>query len=267
MPVGQKQNEHDVQELWRRYKESGDGRARDELILAYSPLVKYVAGRMGSGLPAHVEESDLISYGLLGLIGALERFDPSRNIRFETYAISRIKGSMIDELRALDWVPRSVRSWARQVERAVTKLENELRRAPTDEEIAGELDVTTGEFQDILTQISTASIIALDEFWTLSGSGGDKVTLMDTLEDTSAPDPSRAFDIQAVKELLADAIKRLPEREKIVIGLYYYEGLTLKEIGEVLGVTESRISQLHTKAILRLKGRIKQELEPGLLRP
>jgi len=267
MSVGQKQNQHDVQELWRRYKGSGDGKARDELILAYSPLVKYVAGRMGTGLPAHVEESDLISYGLLGLIGALERFDLSRNIRFETYAISRIKGSMIDELRALDWVPRSVRSWARQVERAVTKLENELRRAPTDEEIAGELDVTNGEFQDILTQISSASIIALDEFWTLSASGGDKVTLMDTLEDRSAPDPSRAFDIQAVKELLADAIRRLPEREKIVIGLYYYEGLTLKEIGEVLGVTESRISQLHTKAILRLKGRIKHELEPGLLRP
>jgi RNA polymerase sigma factor for flagellar operon FliA len=267
MSVGQKLDEHDAKELWRRYKELGDGKARDELILAYSPLVKYVAGRMGTGLPAHIEESDLISYGLLGLIGALERFDPSRNIRFETYAISRIKGSMIDELRALDWVPRSVRSWARQVERAVTKLENELRRAPSDEEVSVELGVTTGEFQGILTQISTASIIALDEFWTLSGSGGDKVTLMDTLEDTAAPDPSRAFDIQAVKELLADAIRRLPEREKIVIGLYYYEGLTLKEIGEVLGVTESRISQLHTKAILRLKGRIKHELESGSLRP
>ena len=151
-------------------------------------------------------------------------------------------------------------------ERAVTKLENELRRAPTDEEIAGELEVTVGEFQDILTQISTSSIVALDEFWAVSGAGGDKVALMDTIEDRSAPDPSRAYDIQAVKELLADAIKRLPEREKIVIGLYYYEGLNLKEIGEVLGVTESRISQLHTKAILRLKGRIKQDMEPGLLR-
>jgi RNA polymerase sigma factor for flagellar operon FliA len=263
--VEPRHKEHDVGELWRRYKETSDEMARDELILAYSPLVKYVAGRMGSGLPAHIEESDLISYGLLGLIGALERYDPSRNIRFETYAISRIKGSIIDELRALDWVPRSVRSWARQVERAVTKLENELGRAPADEEIAAELEVTPAEFQDILTQISTASIVALDEFWTLSGSGGDKVTLMDTIEDHTAPDPSKAFDIQAVKEMLAEAIRRLPEREKIVIGLYYYEGLTLKEIGEVLGVTESRVSQLHTKAILRLKGRIKEELEPGSL--
>lgn len=266
MAIEQKQSGHDVQELWRRYKDLGDGKARHGLILAYSPLVKYVAGRMGTGLPVHIEEGDLISYGLLGLIGALERFEPSRNIRFETYAISRIKGSIIDELRALDWVPRSVRSRARQVERAVTKLENELHRAPTDEEIAGELEVTVGEFQDILTQISTSSIVALDEFWAVSGSGGDKVTLMDTIEDRSAPDPSRAYDIQAVKELLATAIKRLPEREKIVIGLYYYEGLNLKEIGEVLGVTESRISQLHTKAILRLKGRIKQDMEPGLLR-
>jgi RNA polymerase sigma factor for flagellar operon FliA len=153
------------------------------------------------------------------------------------------------------------------VERAVTKLENELRRAPSDEEIAAELGVTVDEFQDILTQISCASIVALDEFWNVTSSGGDKVTLMDTIEDTTAPDPSRAFDIQAVKELLADAIRRLPEREKIVIGLYYYEGLTLKEIGEVLGVTESRVSQLHTKAVLRLKGRIKEELDPGSLRP
>lgn len=265
MSVGERKKEHDVQELWRRYKLEGDELARDELILAYSPLVKYVAGRMGTGLPAHIEEADLISYGLLGLIGALQRFDPSRNIKFETYAISRIKGSIIDELRALDWVPRSVRSWARQVERTVTKLENELRRAPVDEEIAAELGVTVSEFQDILNQISCASIVALDEFWALSGSGGDKVSLIDTIEDRSAPDPSRAFDIQAVKELLAEAIRRLPEREKIVIGLYYYEGLTLKEIGEVLGVTESRVSQLHTKAILRLKGRIKEELEPGSL--
>src|SRR5680860_1907998 len=191
----------EVEEMWGRYKHHGDPKARDELILAYSPLVKYVAGRMGSGLPAHVEEADLISYGLLGLIGALERFDLSRNIKFETYAISRIKGSIIDELRSLDWVPRSLRSWDRQVERTVTRLENELRRAPTDEEISGELDVTVSEFHDILHQISSASIVALDEFWTLAGSGGDKVTLMDTIEDESAPDPARAIDIQSVKEL------------------------------------------------------------------
>lgn len=251
----------EINEQWRLYKESGDPRARDRLILAYSPLVKYVAGRMSSGLPAHIEEGDLVSYGLLGLIGALERFDPSRNIKFETYAVSRIKGSIIDELRALDWVPRSVRSWARKVEAAVTQLENRLSRAPTDDEIAGELGLSPHEFQDVLNQISCASVVALDEFWDSTGASQDKVNLIDTLEDADAPDPSRAYRVQAVKEMLAEAIERLPERERIVIGLYYYEGLTLKEIGEILGVTESRVSQLHTKAVLRLRGRIKEDLD------
>jgi RNA polymerase sigma factor for flagellar operon FliA len=251
----------DLTEAWRLYKEHGDMRARDMLILAYSPLVKYVAGRMSSGLPAHIEEGDLVSYGLLGLIGALDRFDLSRNIKFETYAVSRIKGSIIDELRALDWVPRSVRSWARKVEAAVTKLENRLMRAPSDEEIAVELEVDVDEFQDILNQISCASVVALDEFWDSSGPGQDKVNLIDTIEDADAPDPSRAYRIQVIKETLTSAIERLPERERIVIGLYYYEGLTLKEIGEVLGVTESRVSQLHTKAVLRLRGRIKEDLD------
>lgn len=251
----------ELSEAWRLYKQHADMRARDKLILAYSPLVKYVAGRMSSGLPAHIEEGDLVSYGLLGLIGALDRFDPSRNIKFETYAVSRIKGSIIDELRALDWVPRSVRSWARKVEAAVTRLENRLMRAPTDEEIATELEVDVDEFQDILNQISCASVVALDEFWDSTGPGQDKVNLIDTIEDTDAPDPSRAYRIQVIKETLTSAIERLPERERIVIGLYYYEGLTLKEIGEVLGVTESRVSQLHTKAVLRLRGRIKEDLD------
>lgn len=254
-----KQNE--LAETWILYKEQNDLRARDRLILAYSPLVKYVAGRMSSGLPAHIEEGDLVSYGLLGLIGALERFDLTRNIKFETYAVSRIKGAIIDELRALDWVPRSVRSWARKVEGAVTQLENELSRAPTDEETADRLEISVDDYQDILNQVSCASVVALDEFWDSSGPGQDKVNLIDTIEDTEAPDPSKAYRVQAIKETLAGAIERLPERERIVIGLYYYEGLTLKEIGEVLGVTESRVSQLHTKAVLRLRGRIKEDLD------
>lgn len=253
--------QHDIGDAWRRYKEHGDMSARDQLILAYSPLVKYVAGRMSSGLPAHIEEGDLISYGLLGLISAIERFEPERNIKFETYAVSRIRGSIIDELRALDWVPRSVRSWARKVEATIARLENELMRAPNDDEIAVELGVGVDEFQDILNQISCASIVALDEFWNVQGTGQERVNLIDTIEDTDAPDPSRAFRVQSIKETLAAAIQRLPERERIVVGLYYYEGLTLKEIGEVLGVTESRISQLHTKAILRLRGRIKEEID------
>jgi RNA polymerase sigma factor for flagellar operon FliA len=217
--------------------------------------VKYVAGRLGSSLPAHVDEGDLVSYGLLGLIGAIERYDPDRDIKFETYAIARIRGAIIDELRALDWVPRSVRSRARQIERAIGELEAKLGRAPTDEEIAAKVGVTVDELDNSLTDISRSSIAALDELWSVSGDG-DQVSLLDTLEDDSISQPSEVLDETETREALADAIARLPEREKLVVTLYYYEELTLREIGEVLGVTESRVSQLHTKAILRLKSRL-----------
>ena len=224
--------------------------------MAYSPLVKYVAGRMGSGLPAHVEEADLISYGLVGLISAIERYEPEREIKFETYAIPRIRGAIIDELRALDWVPRSVRARAREIERANVKLERKLQRAPTDEEMARALEMSLEEFQDALLQISNSTIAALDELWSVSDSSGDQVSLLDTLTDDRSPDPATVMDQTDLKDRVADAIARLPEREKLVVALYYYENLTLREIGEVLGVTESRVSQLHTKAVLRLKSRL-----------
>ena len=246
----------DSVDIWSEYKRTGDKRLRDRLILTYAPLVKYVAGRLGTGLPAHVDEGDLVSYGLLGLMNAIERFDPNRDIKFETYAISRIKGSIIDELRAMDWVPRSVRARARDIERAIGELEARLGRAPTDEEIAGKLGVSQDELADSLTDISRSSIAALDELWTVSSTGGDQIALIDTIEDTDAPDPQRSLSQTEMREAIADAIARLPEREKLVVTLYYYEELTLREIGEVLGVTESRVSQLHTKAILRLKSRL-----------
>jgi RNA polymerase sigma factor for flagellar operon FliA len=215
---------------------------------------------MSSGLPAHVEEADLISYGLIGLINAIERFDPEREIKFETYAITRIKGAIIDELRSIDWVPRSVRARAREIERTNSKLEHRLQRAPTDEEMASALEVSVEEFQDSLLQISNSSVAALDELWTVSDSSGDQVSLLDTLQDPDAPDPAHLVDATELKDRIADAIARLPEREKLVVALYYYENLTLREIGEVLGVTESRISQLHTKAVLRLRSRLQTEL-------
>ena len=247
----------DSVDIWSECKRTGDKRLRDRLILTYAPLVKFVAGRLGSGLPAHVDENDLVSYGLLGLIGAIERYDPEREIKFETFAISRIKGSIIDELRAMDWVPRSVRSRAREIERAMAQLEAQLHRAPTDKEVATKLGIREEELNDSLTDISRSSIAALDELWTISSSsGGDQVALIDTIEDPSALEPQSALDQTEVREALGDSIARLPEREKIVITLYYYEELTLREIGEVLGVTESRVSQLHTKAILRLKARL-----------
>jgi RNA polymerase sigma factor for flagellar operon FliA len=245
----------DTNQLWRQYRLHKDQKLRDRLILTYAPLVKYVAGRLGSGLPAHVDEGDLVSYGLLGLISAIERYDPDRDVKFETYAIARIKGSIIDELRQMDWVPRSVRARARDIERAITELEAKFGKAPTEEEIASKLGVSQEDLQESLLEISRTSIAALDELWTASSSG-DQVALIDTIEDTQGPEPQTALAATETREALGEAIARLPEREKLVVTLYYYEELTLREIGEVLGVTESRVSQLHTKAILRLKARL-----------
>jgi RNA polymerase sigma factor FliA len=224
-------------------------------------LVKYVAGRMSSGLPGHVEEADLISYGLGGLISAIDRFDLAREIKFETYAITRIRGAIIDELRNLDWVPRSVRSRAREIERVNTRLEARLQRAPTDEEMASELGVSIDDFQESLLQISNSTIVALDELWNVQDATGDQVSLLDTLHDRDAPDPQQVVDQSELRDRIADAIAVLPEREKLVVALYYYENLTLREIGEVLGVTESRVSQLHTKAMLRLRSKLQGELD------
>ncbi len=249
----------ELRDMWRRYKGTGDEQARERLVVAYAPLVKYVAGRMASGLPSHVEEGDLISYGLIGLINAIERFELEREIKFETYAITRIKGAIIDELRSQDWVPRSVRARAREIERANQKLEHKLQRAPSDEEMAAELEMDVSDFQDALLQISNSSIAALDELWSVGDASGDQVSLLDTLQDENAPDPSAVMDKTDLRDRVAEAISRLPEREKLVIALYYYENLTLREIGEVLGVTESRVSQLHTKAVLRLRGRLTAE--------
>jgi RNA polymerase sigma factor for flagellar operon FliA len=246
----------ELKELWRRCKEDGDERARERLVVAYSPLVKYVAGRMASGLPSHVEEGDLISYGLIGLIGAIERFDLEREIKFETYAVSRIKGAIIDELRSLDWVPRSVRAKARDVEKIHQQLENQLQRAPTEEEMAVKLGVEVEDFRNTLLEIANSSVLALDDLWTIADADGGQISLLDTIRDPRAVDPQEEIDAVELKDRLADAIESLPDRERLVIALYYYENLTLREIGEVLGVTESRISQLHTKAVLRLKSRL-----------
>ena len=242
--------------LWRDYKASKDEKLRERLILHYSPLVKYVAGRVGVGLPPNIEQADLVSYGIFGLIDAIEKFDLERAIKFETYAISRIKGAIIDELRSIDWIPRSVRYKAREVEKAYAALEAKLHRSPTEAEVAGELGIKLEELHTIFSQVSFVNVVALDELLSAGGEKGDKLSLVDTLEDTKAEDPVAAFETEETKYLLAKAINTLPEREKIVVTLYYYEGLTLAEIGQVLGVTESRICQMHTKAVLQLRGKL-----------
>jgi RNA polymerase sigma factor for flagellar operon FliA len=251
--------EVELRDLWRRYKDDGDGTARERLVVAYSPMVKFVAGRLGAGLPSHVEDADLISYGLVGLIGAIERFEPERGIKFETFAMTRIRGSIIDELRSLDWVPRSVRSRAREIEVAQAKLEHELQRAPSEAELAAKLNMSEEELQSSLLEIANSSVYALDELWTVSDSSGDQVSLLDTIADDGSADPQQALATSEVKERLTEAIGGLPEREQLVVALYYYENLTLREIGEVLGVTESRVSQLHTKAVMRLKSHLQQD--------
>jgi RNA polymerase sigma factor FliA len=245
-----------VADAWIEYKTGGDTDARDRLILNFSPLVKYVAGRVAVGLPANIEQADLISYGIFGLMDAIEKYDLERGIKFETYAISRIRGAIIDELRAIDWVPRSVRFKAREVEKAYNNLENKLKHPPSDAEIAGELGISTDELNHIYTQLSSVSLVALDELMSVDGERGDKLSLVETLEDTKVQSPSDSVETEDTKRILIDSINRLPEREKMVITLYYYEGLTLAQIGQVLGVTESRICQIHTKAVLAMRGKI-----------
>jgi RNA polymerase sigma factor FliA len=245
--------------LWKEFKDTADQALRERLILHYSPLVKYVAGRVGVGLPPNIEQADLVSYGIFGLIDAIEKFDISRAIKFETYAISRIKGAIIDELRAIDWIPRSVRYKAREVEKAYAALESRLHRSPTEPEVAAELGISLDDLHTIFSQVSFVNVIALDELLNVGGERGDKLSLVDTLEDTKAEDPVQAFETEETKYLLARAINTLPEREKIVVTLYSYDGLTLAEIGQVLGVTESRICQMHTKAVLQLRGKLNDQ--------
>jgi RNA polymerase sigma factor for flagellar operon FliA len=247
-----------LRELWTTFKASGEQSLRERLILHYSPLVKYVAGRVGVGLPPNIEQADLVSYGIFGLIDAIEKFDLARAIKFETYAISRIRGAIIDELRAIDWIPRSVRYKAREVEKAYSSLEADLHRTPTESEVAAQMGITLDDLHAIFSQVSFVNVVALDELLSVGGEKGDKLSLVDTLEDTKAEDPVLAFESEETKFLLAKAINTLPEREKIVVTLYYYEGLTLAEIGQVLGVTESRICQMHTKAVLQLRGKLSE---------
>jgi RNA polymerase sigma factor for flagellar operon FliA len=248
----------DLDGYWRRFKESGDQQAREGLILHFSPLVKFVAGRVGVGLPRNVEQADLISYGMFGLIDAIDKFEPERGFKFETYAVNRIKGAILDELRALDWVPRSVRSRAREIQRSLDELEHRLKRSATEEELAEHMGVPLDTLQGQLGEIAGLGFVALDELVEPGERGS--ATIGDLLSDPKGIDPGSNFEQQENRFVLTDAINRLPERERLVVTLYYYEGLTLAEIGEVLGVTESRICQIHTKSVMSLRNRM---LEPG----
>ena len=228
--------------------------SREEVIHKYLHLVKYVAGRISINLPPHVEIDDLINEGILGLIDAIGKYDDSRGVKFETYAITRINGAILDALRALDWVPRAVRQKARELERVFVDLENRLARVPEDEEVAVALGVTLKEYHTLLLKIRGTSILSLEEF--LPNEKGHDIALLDTLKD-GGPDATHVIESSEVKSTLAAAVESLPPQERTVISLYYFEGLTLKEIKNVLEVSESRVSQIHAQAVIRLRSKLR----------
>jgi RNA polymerase sigma factor for flagellar operon FliA len=241
--------------LWEKYIKNKDQMIRDYFVIKYAPLVKYVAGKISMGMPASIEFDDLVSYGVFGLIDAISKFDPARGIKFKTYAMTRIRGAIFDELRSIDWIPRSIRQKAKQIEQVIAELENKLGRTVEDDEIAKELGVSNDEFQTLLNKLSGTSMLSLNDIWYL-GDDSDELSILETLEAPESMNPDVLIEKQEIRDYIIDAIKKLPDKEKKVIVLYYYEDLTLKEIGEVLEVTESRVSQLHTKAIMRLRGRL-----------
>jgi RNA polymerase sigma factor for flagellar operon FliA len=240
--------------LWRRWVAERDPADRERLILHHAPLVKYVAGRLSVGVSAAVELGDLISYGVFGLIDAIERYDPERGPRFASYAIGRIKGAIMDELRAVDWVPRAVREHARAVQTALAELEAQLRRTPTDGELAAHMGITVARLRELLDQISLTSLVALDALF-VDDDGGHHA-LAETLHDPHAVDPQRRMERRELRAELASAIQKLSARDRTVIVLYYVEGMTLAQIAQILQVTESRVSQLHTRAVLALRAKL-----------
>ena len=241
--------------LWKRYRQRRDPKLRDDFIRQYAPLVKYVAGKMAVGMPGNVEFDDLVGYGVFGLFDAIEKFDPTKHVKFKTYAVTRIRGAIFDELRSIDWVPRSVRQKAREVEDAIRGLEANLGRAASDAEIAHKMNLALDEFQQLMLKISGTSILSLSDVW-YSGEDNDRISVAESIESPQSLNPDTIVEKDEVKRVIVEAIKELPEKEQKVLVLYYYEDLTLKEIGEVLEVTESRISQLHTKAIIRLRAKL-----------
>ncbi len=242
-------------ELWTLFKENRDPEIRDMFVKQYAPLVKYVAGKVAMGMPHNVEFDDLVGFGVFGLFDAIKKFDPDKHVKFKTYAVTRIRGAIFDELRSIDWVPRSVRQKTREIEDTIHRLESSLGRAASDLEIANEMRMTTKEFQKTMMKISGTSILSLNDVW-YTGDDNDKVSIVDSIESPSSLNPDIIVEKGEIKRVIIQAITELPEKEKKVLVLYYYEDLTLKEIGKILEVTESRISQLHTKAIMRLRSKL-----------
>jgi len=246
----------------RKYKAATkrvDRRTKEKLILEYAPLIKFIAQKIAVRLPSNIEFDDLVSSGVIGLMDAIDKYDPTRDNKFKTYAEFRIRGAILDELRAQDWVPRSVREKAKQLERVHVRLEQRFGRMPTEDEITGELQISKEMYFDLLNQVKSVSILSLDEAGSFNTS--DRKSILSLLESCKIPSPVTQLNMKAVKDLITKAIESLPEKQRLVLSLYYYEDLNLKEIGEVLEVTESRVSQLHTQAILWLRRKLRSYFE------
>jgi RNA polymerase sigma factor for flagellar operon FliA len=249
-----------IDTLWEEYRSSGSKVAKDKLLAEYAGLVKYIAERVGYTLPRSVDKQDLVSCGILGLIKAVETFDPNKEIKFETFASHKIRGAILDELRALDWVPRSVRQKTKFIQRAYSELEEKLGRSPYDDEVCAHLGVSSDEFEKMLSDSAPITVFSIDATFS-KDSESREMSISETIEDTNTDNPLQILGYEEVKRVLKEAIMTLPEKEKLVIALYHFEELTLKEIGVVLGITESRVSQIHSKVMLKLRSRLQIKMK------
>ena len=243
------------EELWVEFRKTKSTQLRDAFIRQYMPLVKYVAGKVAVNMPNSVEFDDLVGFGHFGLLDAINKFDPDKKVKFKTYAVTRIRGAIFDELRQLDWVPRSVRQKSREIEDTIVELEARLGRPASDEEVAKAMGLSVENFNNTVLKISGTSVLSLNDVW-YSGDSSDRMSIGDSIESPLSLNPDVIVEREEIKRVLMEAINELPEKEKMVLVLYYHEDLTFKEIGQVLQVSESRISQLHTKANLRLRAKL-----------
>ncbi|MBP3608040.1 MAG: RNA polymerase sigma factor WhiG [Treponema sp.] len=248
-------NSEEEDKVWIEFKKTKSPQLRDKLIRQYMPLVKYVAGKVSVGLPASMEFDDLVGFGQFGLLDAISKYDPEKGVKFKTYAVTRIRGAIFDEMRQLDWVPRSVRQKSREIEDVISELESNLGRPATDAEIAKQMNLSEDEYHQTIMKVSGTSILSLNDVWS-SGDDSDRLSIGDSIEAPSSLNPDVQVEREEIRKVIIQAINELPEKEKMVIVLYYHEDLTFKEIGQVLEVSESRISQLHTKANLRLRSKL-----------
>ncbi len=248
-------NDEEEDAIWKEFKKKKTSVLRDKIIRKYMPLVKYVAGKVSIGLPSSMEFDDLVGFGQFGLLDAINKYDLDKKVKFKTYAVTRIRGAIIDEMRQLDWVPRSVRQKSREIEDVISSLESRLSRPATDEEIAREMNISVEDYQHTVMKISGTSVLSLNDVW-YSGDDSDHLSIGDSIESPQSLNPDVQVEREEIRKVIIQAINELPEKEKMVIVLYYHEDLTFKEIGQVLEVSESRISQLHANANLHLRAKL-----------